>query len=335
MARSGISYEQVAAVADAMIGEGTVPTIRAVREQLGGTGSPNTIHRHLTVWREAHPVPPAAAPEPSPALSRAFADEIERHAAAERSLLTGLLAQAKVEADELAAAGEALEVKRDELAAQVATLTHELDMKTGVIAQQTTELAAAQAQITLEQAAAESARLEAATGRYELKQQALRVTEQLAEIQRLRDALTAAETGRIAAEQAAAVLTARLEASADALKRAEGREAEAARQAAAAAQALEAARTAAAQEVREAQQEVREAQVASEKAAQGASEAQKRSIRLEGELALAAARAEDAARQAAAAEQTAREALAAREAAREEATAARERAARLEGQVAV
>ena len=41
-------------VADALAGEGQQPTIRAVRERLGDTGSPNTIHKHLSsTWREA------------------------------------------------------------------------------------------------------------------------------------------------------------------------------------------------------------------------------------------------------------------------------------------
>ena len=34
MARAGIQFEQVAAVADALMGEGQPPTIRAVRERL-------------------------------------------------------------------------------------------------------------------------------------------------------------------------------------------------------------------------------------------------------------------------------------------------------------
>ena len=68
MARQGITFEQVAAVADALAGEGQQPTIRAVRERLGDTGSPNTIHKHLTAWREARPVAAAAAQELPQAL---------------------------------------------------------------------------------------------------------------------------------------------------------------------------------------------------------------------------------------------------------------------------
>ncbi|WP_432415217.1 DNA-binding protein [Chromohalobacter israelensis] len=34
------------------LGQAREPSIQRIREQLG-TGSPNTIHRHLTVWRAA------------------------------------------------------------------------------------------------------------------------------------------------------------------------------------------------------------------------------------------------------------------------------------------
>ena len=87
MARQGITFEQVAAVADALAGEGQQPTIRAVREKLGDTGSPNTIHKHLTAWREARPVAAAAAPELPQALTAAIAAEIERAASDRKSVV--------------------------------------------------------------------------------------------------------------------------------------------------------------------------------------------------------------------------------------------------------
>lgn len=44
MARVGITYDQVAAQADALVGEGfNEPTILAVRDRLGKTGSPNCV----------------------------------------------------------------------------------------------------------------------------------------------------------------------------------------------------------------------------------------------------------------------------------------------------
>ena len=112
MARIGITFEQVAAAADALAGEGQQTTIRAVRERLGSTGSPNTIHKHLTAWREARPIAAAAAPELPQALAAAIAAEIERAAAAARGEIEGRLVQAQAEAVELAAAGETLETER-------------------------------------------------------------------------------------------------------------------------------------------------------------------------------------------------------------------------------
>lgn len=50
MARPGITFEQVAAAAEALTSEGSKPTIQSVRAQLGGTGSPNTILTHLKAW---------------------------------------------------------------------------------------------------------------------------------------------------------------------------------------------------------------------------------------------------------------------------------------------
>ena len=211
MARPGITFEQVAAVADALVGEGQQPTIRAVRERLGDTGSPNTIHKHLTAWREARPVAAASAPELPQALTTAIAAEIERAVSQARGEIEGRLVQAQAEAAELAAAGEALETERDALAEQVAALTRERDTLTGKAAQQAADLAEAQQRIGREQQAAEAARVEVATVRLKIEAQAERGNEQTVEIEHLRAALAEAQQGRIAAEQQAAVLTAKLE----------------------------------------------------------------------------------------------------------------------------
>ena len=121
MAREGITYEQVAQVADKMVADGQQPTIRAVREALG-TGSPNTVHSHLTAWRAARPQAQAQAPELPGELVLAIAQEIERAAARARSEIEGRLVDAQTEAGELATAGAALEVELAERLAEVATL---------------------------------------------------------------------------------------------------------------------------------------------------------------------------------------------------------------------
>lgn len=211
MAREGITFEQVAAAADALVGEGQQPTIRAIRERLG-TGSPNTVHKHLTAWREARPVAAAAAPELPQALTAAIAAEIERAAAQARAEIEGRLVQAQGEAAELAAAGEVIEAERDSLAELVAELTRERDTLAGKAEQQAADLADQAQRIEREQQAAESARVELATARLKIEAQAERQTEQATEIERLRAALEVSQQARIAAEQQAAVLGAKLEA---------------------------------------------------------------------------------------------------------------------------
>jgi len=59
--------------------------------------------------------------------------------------------------------------------------------------------------------------------RHKIEAQAERVSEQAAELERLRAALPEAQQGRTAAEQQAAVLAAKLEACADRVSRAEAR----------------------------------------------------------------------------------------------------------------
>ena len=216
MARTGITFEQVAAVADALAGEGHQPSIRAVREKLGDTGSPNTIHKHLTAWREARPAATvAAAPELPKALATAIAVEIERDAAAARGEIEGRLVQTQAEAAELAAAGDALETEREALAELVVALTSERDTLAGKAEQQAADLADAQQRIEREQQAAEAARVELATARVRAEQQVKSEATQAAELERLRAALAEAQQCRTAAEQQAAVLAARLDAAAD------------------------------------------------------------------------------------------------------------------------
>ncbi len=52
MARTGISYEDVASVIENLMVNGEKPTILKIRETLGGIGSPNTISKYLKQWKE-------------------------------------------------------------------------------------------------------------------------------------------------------------------------------------------------------------------------------------------------------------------------------------------
>jgi len=222
MARIGITYEQVAAAADAIIGEGQQPTINAVRDRIG-TGSPNTVHRHLTAWRAARPQATVAAPELPASLTTAIAAEIERAAASARAEIESKLVQSQAEAAELANAGESLETERDELLEQVAELTTERDTLAGKADQQAADIKAQAERIEREQQAAEAARVDLAKAQLKIESSTERLGEQAAEIERLRVALDSESKARITSEQQAAVLTAKLESMTERATKAEAR----------------------------------------------------------------------------------------------------------------
>ena len=223
MARIGVTSEQVSAVADAQIGEGKQATIRAVRERLGDRGSPNTIQKHLSAWRDARPMAAAAALELPQTLAAAIAAEIGRAAAQARAEIEGRLVEVQTEAADLAMTGESLEDERDSLIAQMAVLTTERDTLAGKAAQQAADLVELTGRVEREQQAAEAARVELATARLRAEGLTERHAAQGKEVEQLRAAVEDERKGRIAAEQAAAVLAARLEASAELVVRAETR----------------------------------------------------------------------------------------------------------------
>ncbi|MHB8051487.1 MAG: DNA-binding protein [Coriobacteriia bacterium] len=223
MARIGVTSEQVSAVADALIGEGKQATIRAVRERLGDRGSPNTIQKHLSAWRDARPMAAAAALELPQTLAAAIAAEIGRAAAQARAEIEGRLVEVQTEAADLALTGESLEDERDSLIAQMAVLTTERDTLAGKAAQQAADLVELTGRVEREQQAAEAARVELATARLRAEGLTERHAAQGKEVEQLRAAVEDERKGRIAAEQAAAVLAARLEASAELVVRAETR----------------------------------------------------------------------------------------------------------------
>lgn len=211
MARTGITYEQVAAVADALIGAGQQPTIKGVRERLG-TGSPNTVHAHLVAWREARPVAVVAAPTLPASLTAAIAAEISQAAARARAEIEGELVRVQGEAAELSAAGGVLEDQVADLTEQLVDVGAERDRAVTLAAERADEIARLVEQVEREQRSAEAARVELATARLRLEGLAERQTAQAADVVRLTAALDEQRQARAVAEQAGAVLAARLEA---------------------------------------------------------------------------------------------------------------------------
>ena len=117
MARPGITFEQVAAAAAVLTSEGSKPTIQAVRAQLGGTGSPNTILTHLKAWTagQASSAPAAPAQTLPASITAAINDLLAR---AETKGREDVQAELKTEQETTRALSEhceKLEAERDEL----------------------------------------------------------------------------------------------------------------------------------------------------------------------------------------------------------------------------
>lgn len=224
MAREGVSYEQVKAAAEELIGEGREPSIRAVRERLRGTGSPNTIHRHLTKWRDARPEAPAATTNLPSSILREINGEIQRSASAARAEVETQLAQAKTEAADLAAAGEALEAERDALAEQVAALTSKRDVLASKATEQVAEIERLEQEVDRERRAAEEARIDVAQGRLKFEAQAAQLNDQRAALERHDKELRSEQQARNAAERELAAASAARDGLGERLAELQGRE---------------------------------------------------------------------------------------------------------------
>lgn len=209
MPRNGISFDQVAAVADVMLAEGDNPTNKSVRERLG-TGSGNTIHRHLSMWREARPQLATTSAELPGNILKAIIQEIDRARSEARAEIEDRLVVVQAEAAELAATGEALEADLDKVVEERSALTTNRDRLLGQLQEQTTEIQRLSRENERERYSAEQARIEVAQTRNKLDMQA----EKLLELSTSIDTLTAANftesQARIISEKEVAVLVAKL-----------------------------------------------------------------------------------------------------------------------------
>jgi chromosome segregation ATPase len=123
MASQEVTFDEVTATATNLQNDGKPVTIDAVRDFLG-TGSPNTIHKHLAAWRASHArpaeAPRAEIPESIAAALSSWAQQFAEEAGAgDRDAL----ARSESDMDALLKSGERLEAERDELLAQVASVT--------------------------------------------------------------------------------------------------------------------------------------------------------------------------------------------------------------------
>jgi colicin import membrane protein len=166
MARIGITREQVFQAAEYIRDAGETPTIDRVRAQLGNTGSPNTIHKHLKLWKLSQPQVHRKTPELPADLAIALIQEIEKQAAAARAEAEGEATESDATADRLAEAGELLEAEAD----QLRELNAELETARGIATAEATaraeQIKTLKQQCEKDQVAAETARQNTVKAQY-------------------------------------------------------------------------------------------------------------------------------------------------------------------------
>ena len=209
MARTGITYLEVTAAIDKMIANGEEPTIMGIREILG-TGSPNTIHRHLSEWRDAQPkeqIKPVVLP---PAIADALTQELERQAAVAREKISADLQRAVDSANYLSKTGEANEAEIEELREKLEAKDTEITNLKADFDRQTDALSRAQHDLEAERKVTHEQRDELALSRNRVLTLTDQVTDLKAEITSLKDDLKTANATLIEVEKTGAVAAAQL-----------------------------------------------------------------------------------------------------------------------------
>lgn len=206
---SSITYEQVAAIADAMKTAGASPTSRAVRERLGNTGSMGTINKMLQTWKQGQERAIANALSLPAPVQRTILEFLGQELSSAKATLEADLADQQQEAADLATENERQAAELDASAETLHAARSELAILQGRILQVEAELLTTQTQLDNERRAAETARTELAKA--QLRLEAMPRLE--ADLLAVRDEVAGEHAGRVAAEQQAAVLTARLDAS--------------------------------------------------------------------------------------------------------------------------
>ena len=203
--RTGITFEQVAAVADAIAARGDRPTLRGVRAELG-SGSMGTIQKHLAAWQgQRRQIVTSTATLPTE-IQRVILSEIEREVDAARAELEAELAATKGDRDALADDNEAQAEQIEQQTSRLDEIEATSQQQAGRIAQLESDLETAWQATERERGVAEQARQ--ALAKAELRLEALPKVE--AEVERLRAALEASQARATTAEQLAAVTAEKL-----------------------------------------------------------------------------------------------------------------------------
>lgn len=203
-----VTFEQVAATADAIKTEGGKPTSRLVRARLGDVGSMGTINKFLSSWKASQQREIASALVLPAQLQRILLEHIDSEITSARSALEAEVAAQQQEAGDLATENERQGVEIEKLVEDLESVRAEAAGAAGRAEQLEADLHLVRDDVGRERMAAEQARTELAKA--QLRLEAMPRLE--SDLDAAREALDTERTARRAAEQAAAVLTAQLSA---------------------------------------------------------------------------------------------------------------------------
>lgn len=218
MAREAtISQEDVNAAADSIRAAGRKPTARAVREQLG-RGSMATVLKFLQTWQSGQVQAPATPLMLPTALQRPIVDFIAQEVATAKWSLEQDLAQAQQTQQDLIKENEEQASALVDLQRALEDLQVEYSRLSGQNAQLNTDFEDTRQSVELHRQAAEAARTEIAKLQFRLEgvprleAEFAKVEAALkADLAKVEAALEAERAARVAADQTAAVATARIE----------------------------------------------------------------------------------------------------------------------------
>jgi hypothetical protein len=127
MARQAVTFDEVAAAANSLENDGKRVTIEALSGSLG-TASLTAVHQHLTAWRASRATPAEAPKVEIPeAIVAALGSWVQQFAEDAGAGDRDALAQSESDLEALLKSGEQLEAERDELRAQVDSVTTACD----------------------------------------------------------------------------------------------------------------------------------------------------------------------------------------------------------------
>lgn len=207
-----ITYQDVVTAINTIIANGETPSIPRIRSALGNTGSPNTIHKHLSVWRAtAAPIVQRQPPQLPDALQVALVSEIERQVAAARVEIDKELAQANADLDLLSNTGEKLEEEIASVKAENSAMHDEKQRLDALVADRKEEIERLTHDLKIERENAESARIKLAQELNKKETLESTVVDLKAEIQVLKGDIQTLVAEKNQQERQCAVLQAKLE----------------------------------------------------------------------------------------------------------------------------